>query len=224
MKKHYRIALIAFTFIILGTQNVFALETTSDSKCNYIQNYLSFGSESVSSDVIRLQQFLNSHEGENLSTNGIFRMETKQAVERFQMKYKDQILTPWGITSPTGYVYITTRNTINKLYCGTKIPYTDSEKSIILNNAVATDTTNTTNNKNIVTEDNNIFIGTSTINDDADNNDNYADVIGVSSTSSNVLRNIFSSPFALVILLILLAIVIYLMVTGRNEDDFNKPV
>ncbi len=220
MKKHYGIAFIAFIFLILGSQTVFALETTSDSKCNYIQNYLVFGSESVSRDVMRLQLFLNSHEGENLSTNGIFRMETKQAVERFQVKYKDRILAPWGITSPTGYVYITTRNTINELYCGIKTPYTDSEKSIISSSIIATTiiTSNASSTENIITtEDNNIFISTST-------NDNYADVVGISSTSSNILRNIFSSPFALVILLILLAIVIYLMVTGKNDDDFNKPV
>ena len=217
MKKHYGIAFIAFIFIILfGSKTVFALETTSDSKCNYIQNYLAFGSESVNSDVTRLQLFLNSHEGENLSTNGIFRMETKQAVERFQVKYKDRILAPWGITSPTGYVYITTRNTINELYCGIKTPYTDSEKSIISSNTTTTIGGNTGATENIVT-DNNIFISTST-------NDNYADVVGISSTSGNVLRNIFSSPFALVILLILLAIVIYLMVTGKNDDDFNKPI
>ena len=39
------------------------------------------------------------------------------AVEQFQSKYAQDVLTPWGFTAPTGYVYTTTIKEINKIYC-----------------------------------------------------------------------------------------------------------
>ncbi|MCR4334126.1 MAG: peptidoglycan-binding protein [Patescibacteria group bacterium] len=223
MKKYSNIAFMALTLFIISYQIVSAQVTTSEPGCNYIQNYLSFGSEVASDDILKLQLFLNSHENEKLSTNGIFRMETKQAVERFQMKYKDSILAPWGITSPTGYVFITTKNKINELYCGEKIAYTNWEKSILFPSKIAEKNTNTeikTEIKNNV-DKNIVILNDNALSTSTDTND--ANIISTSSTSGSILRNIFSSPFALVILLILLAIVVYLMMTGK-DDDLSKPI
>jgi len=38
-------------------------------------------------------------------------------VSIFQTRYREAVLDPWGITDPTGYVYITTTLTINQIYC-----------------------------------------------------------------------------------------------------------
>ncbi len=72
-------------------------------------------------NVARLQAFLNIYEGNNLSINGVFDQDTFNAVSAFQLKYKDEILTPWGISAPTGYVYIRTLGKINQMLCGTGI-------------------------------------------------------------------------------------------------------
>ncbi|MBX4181388.1 hypothetical protein KW807_00815, partial [Candidatus Parcubacteria bacterium] len=57
-----------------------------------------------------------------VTPNGVFDQATKQAVEAFQLKYSSEVLAPWGISAPTGYVYITTLGKINQLLCGTGIP------------------------------------------------------------------------------------------------------
>jgi peptidoglycan hydrolase-like protein with peptidoglycan-binding domain len=35
----------------------------------------------------------------------------------FQLRYTKDILAPWGFIAPTGYVYTTTTNKINEIYC-----------------------------------------------------------------------------------------------------------
>lgn len=48
---------------------------------------------------------------------------TASAVVGFQEKYKEEVLTPWGLKRGTGYVGPTTRNKLNKLYgCGVVSP------------------------------------------------------------------------------------------------------
>jgi peptidoglycan hydrolase-like protein with peptidoglycan-binding domain len=64
-----------------------------------------------------LKKFLNKELGLNLRINGYFGPLTEDAVKKFQLKYKDKILTPWGIDQPTGVVYLTTASYINYLEC-----------------------------------------------------------------------------------------------------------
>ena len=72
--------------------------------------------------VIRLQAFLKTFEKfDYVTVNGVFDQATLQAVNEFQLRYKDEILTPWGISQPTGYVYIRTLGKINQILCGTSI-------------------------------------------------------------------------------------------------------
>ena len=73
--------------------------------------------------VIKLQAFLKVFEKfDYVTVNGVFDEATRQAVNEFQLRYKDEILTPWGINQPTGYVYIRTLGKINQILCGSSIP------------------------------------------------------------------------------------------------------
>jgi hypothetical protein len=49
---------------------------------------------------------------------------TQNTVKQFQLKYAADILTPWGITEPTGFVYKLTQRKINLMTCSTlNLPY-----------------------------------------------------------------------------------------------------
>ena len=66
-------------------------------------------------DVTLMEKFLNAYENESLTVNGIYERVDYDAVNRFQRKYASSILTPWGISEPTGYVYITTLKKIKEI-------------------------------------------------------------------------------------------------------------
>lgn len=84
----------------------------------YLTSYIEPGIENDSTEVERLQQFLIYDQAEHdVVVNGIYDDATIAAVERFQEKYADDILTPWGYNRPTGLVYYTTRKKINDIYC-----------------------------------------------------------------------------------------------------------
>jgi len=68
-------------------------------------------------EVKALEQFLNDTQGEKLEVDGRYNQEDYEAVKRFQTKYRADILDPWGVANPTGYVYKTTIKKINELYC-----------------------------------------------------------------------------------------------------------
>lgn len=68
-------------------------------------------------EVKKLQSFLAKSEGETVEQSGRYDSGTVAAVKRFQAKYADEILAPWGLTVPTGNVYHTTKKKINELYC-----------------------------------------------------------------------------------------------------------
>ncbi len=81
--------------------------------------------------MLKLQSFLNTFESEHLTLNSIFDQDTFDAVSRFQNKYFDDILKPWGHTAPTSFVYILTKKKINEIYCKTTINLTDAQKQEI---------------------------------------------------------------------------------------------
>lgn len=68
-------------------------------------------------EVKRLEEFLNNNEGESLEVDGRYSQEDYEAVKRFQLKYRADILDPWNIDNPTGYVYTTTIKKVNELAC-----------------------------------------------------------------------------------------------------------
>lgn len=68
-------------------------------------------------EVSALENFLNETQWETLEINGRFNQQDFEAVKRFQLKYREDILDPWQIESPTGYVYTTTIKKINDIHC-----------------------------------------------------------------------------------------------------------
>ncbi|MES2059575.1 MAG: MBG domain-containing protein [Patescibacteria group bacterium] len=97
----------------------------ASSTCeSYIGSYIKFGANNKAEDVVKLQTFLNEHEGEKLTVSGVYDTVTFEAVKRFQLAHKDTVLKPWmdaGLAVegfPTGYVYKTTLWTINTIHCG----------------------------------------------------------------------------------------------------------
>lgn len=67
--------------------------------------------------VKKLESFLKEKENEDIVVNWVYEEEDLEAVKRFQLKYRKDILDPWGINNPTGYVYKTTIKKINTLNC-----------------------------------------------------------------------------------------------------------
>lgn len=104
------------------------------TECNYLLEYLRMGDANNPVEVRKLQVFLKEREGFNdLAITNIFDQATLDAVNIFQMRYKQDALSPWGYEQPTGYVYITTKKKVNELYCQKPFPLTLSQQAEIEN-------------------------------------------------------------------------------------------
>jgi peptidoglycan hydrolase-like protein with peptidoglycan-binding domain len=75
------------------------------------------GRTNNNSQVLKLQALLNKHMGTNIPLTGFYGPMTEAGVKAFQEKYAAQILTPWGLTAPTGIAYQTTLRWINLIEC-----------------------------------------------------------------------------------------------------------
>ena len=92
-----------------------------DETCDvYLGSYIKSFANNPTSEVEKLERFLNEYENEELVVDGVYKAADVAAVMRFQRKYKDDVLFPWGETQPTGYVYKTTLKKINDIYCANK--------------------------------------------------------------------------------------------------------
>lgn len=96
---------------VLGTS------TTCGVYLDLENGFLARGNVNDPEKVKLLKKFLNKELGTNLEINGYFGPRTEEAVKKFQLKYQDKILAPWGIDQPTGIVYVTTALYINYLEC-----------------------------------------------------------------------------------------------------------
>lgn len=99
----------------------------------YLTAYLKIGGNNDTDQVMRLQSFLKDFEQMNVEVNGVYDEATLAAVHAFQVKYADDVLTPWGIQNSTGYVFYTTQKKVNELYCkGTnQFPLTSEQERYI---------------------------------------------------------------------------------------------
>jgi hypothetical protein len=82
----------------------------------YLKEYILPDTKNNPLEVKKLQDFLNE-QGEKLTVDGTYDADDILAVKRFQAKYLDQIMTPWGVSEPTGRVYKTTTAKINLMMC-----------------------------------------------------------------------------------------------------------
>lgn len=87
--------------------------------CNYafLTQYMNTTNNPARAEVLKLQLFMNLLEGMNLAYTGDYDLQTFSGVKSYQTKYASDILSPWGLSIPTGYVYITTRKHINERFC-----------------------------------------------------------------------------------------------------------
>ncbi len=107
---------------------------TGPTACFYLNDYLRRDFNNDQAEVLKLQLFLKYFEGESaLTTTGVFDQATYDAVSRFQTKYRSDILSPWGYSSPTGYVYILTKKKINEIFCKTAFPVSTQQQEEIDN-------------------------------------------------------------------------------------------
>ena len=90
----------------------------------YLFEFIKYGAYNNPHEVQKLQIFLNQHMGLNLAVNGTYDWMTMQALNQFQIQYKNEVLKPWvdagtycDVNQPTGYVYKTTQRWINLIMC-----------------------------------------------------------------------------------------------------------
>lgn len=82
-----------------------------------LTSYLSPGAHNDGAQVKLLQYFLEQFEGAPLSQTGVYDPATTAAVSAFQQTYASDVLSPWGLSDPSGSVYYLTQKKINELYC-----------------------------------------------------------------------------------------------------------
>lgn len=105
--------------ILQTTGQVLGVATQSQPvQCEpYLKSFIRRGTANNADDVGRLQQFLNQFESATLEVTRVYDAPTFAAVLVFQAKHLGDVLSPWGINAPTGYVYLTTKKKINEIYC-----------------------------------------------------------------------------------------------------------
>jgi hypothetical protein len=106
---------------------------TQNNQCDYLTENLRIDMTNDSQQVYRLQAFLQSYAYNYVDLTGEFDEDTLRAVQAFQTRHADDILEPWGYEpdEATGYVYITTRQKINEIYCGQELELTASQQDEI---------------------------------------------------------------------------------------------
>lgn len=99
--------------------------TSGGGSCYYLYDYLRKDFNNNPIEVRKLQVFLRDLEGfTTIQVTGVYDDQTIVALDAFQARYKDDILTPWGHTAPTSYTYILTKKKVNEIYCRMAFPVT----------------------------------------------------------------------------------------------------
>jgi hypothetical protein len=91
----------------VASVNLVATTTPVCSLSLYPTQSIKMGALNNSEQVKLLEQFLNLFEKANLPVDGAYSLADENAVKAWQEKYASEILTPWGATKGTGYVFRT---------------------------------------------------------------------------------------------------------------------
>lgn len=98
----------------------------------YLTSFIRPGARNDAEQVKRLQYVLGTLEHLTVGTAGVYDAQTIAATKAFQLRYANRILAPWGLTQPTGNVFLTTRRVVNEIYCnGKPFPLTAEEQAQI---------------------------------------------------------------------------------------------
>ena len=104
------------------TPQVLGASSSTPACGMYLTDYMRMGKAASSTEVTKLQVFLNAV-GVKLEITGMFDAATDVAVRKFQGDHKVEVLTPWYLAklvpheNPTGWVYQLTRWKINNMVC-----------------------------------------------------------------------------------------------------------
>ena len=106
--------------LVLGA----SLEDALPEGCSaYLFEYIKSGAKNNPEEVKKLQTFLNEEMSAGLPVTGFYGSLTLGWVNKFQVKYWQEVLLPWipfGLPTPqtpTGYVYKTTKRWVNMTKC-----------------------------------------------------------------------------------------------------------
>jgi hypothetical protein len=81
-------------------------------ECPYFTQTANVGA--VNSDVPRIKEFLNRVVGSTLNVqSSVYDAATADAVSLYQQRNITRVLTPWGLTRPTGFWYQSTMKVAN---------------------------------------------------------------------------------------------------------------
>ena len=90
-----------------------------NSACVLMRETIGVDEQNDRDEVLKLQVFLQTKESLPVALTGVYDPQTVVAVRLFQRRYASEILAPWGLSEPTGFVGVHTIEVINRLYCGT---------------------------------------------------------------------------------------------------------
>ena len=123
----------AFGGQVLGISTTSAPGTQPAGCSTYLTGFMRPGQKNDPEQVRRLQYILAVIEKMDVPQDGVYGPKTIAAVNAFQVKYASRILTPWGLTKPTGNVYLTTRRVLNEVYCNgaSLFPLTAEEQAVL---------------------------------------------------------------------------------------------
>ena len=92
----------------LETQNI-TLNAAPEVSCEtepYLTKSIKLWASNNPENVKLLEKFLNTYENAGLPVDGVYSKSDFDAVVKWQEKYSDYILKPWGLKKGTGYIYI----------------------------------------------------------------------------------------------------------------------
>ncbi len=93
-----------------------ASTTLSCEVIPYLTQPIKLGAVNNPNDVVLLEQYLNTYEGLNIPVDGVYSQSDFNDVVKWQEKYSQDILSPWGITKGTGYVFMTSLQKIKQVH------------------------------------------------------------------------------------------------------------